>query len=75
MRILLVEDDLTAARGVSLMLKSSGAAVDHTETGEEALELARHYEYTSSSWTSCCPTSRDMTWCGECAGPTTTPRC
>ena len=45
MQILLVEDDLTAARGVSLMLKSSDAVVDHTETGEEALELARHYEY------------------------------
>jgi two-component system, cell cycle response regulator CtrA len=45
MRILLVEDDLTAARGVSLMLKSSGAVVDHTDTGEEALELTRHYEY------------------------------
>ena len=45
MRVLLVEDDLTAARGVSLMLKSSGAVVDHTDTGEEALELARHYEY------------------------------
>jgi DNA-binding response OmpR family regulator len=28
MRILLVEDDLAAARGVSLMLKSSGAASD-----------------------------------------------
>ena len=36
MRVLLVEDDLTAARGVSLMLKSSGAVVDHTDTGEEA---------------------------------------
>ncbi len=45
MRVLLVEDDLTAARGVSLMLKSSGAVVDHTDTGEEALELTRHYEY------------------------------
>jgi two-component system cell cycle response regulator CtrA len=45
MRVLLVEDDLTAARGISLMLKSSGAVVDHTDTGEEALELIRHYEY------------------------------
>ena len=45
MRILLVEDDLTAARGVSLMLKAAGAVVDHSDTGEEALELSRHYEY------------------------------
>src|ERR1700744_3746133 len=45
MRILLIEDDLGAARGISLMLKSSGAVVDHADTGEEGLELARHYDY------------------------------
>ena len=45
MRVLLVEDDLTVARGLSLMLKSGGAVVDHCDTGEEALELARHYDY------------------------------
>jgi two-component system cell cycle response regulator CtrA len=45
MRVLLVEDDLTAARGVTLMLKAAGAVIDHSETGEEALELSRHYEY------------------------------
>ncbi len=45
MRVLLVEDDFTAARGVSLMLKAANAVVDHADTGEEALELVRHYEY------------------------------
>jgi two-component system cell cycle response regulator CtrA len=45
MRVLLVEDDFTAARGVSLMLKTANAVVDHADTGEEALELVRHYEY------------------------------
>jgi two-component system cell cycle response regulator CtrA len=45
MRILLIEDDLIAARGVSLMLKTGGAVVDHADTGEEGLELARHYDY------------------------------
>lgn len=45
MRILLVEDDLIAARAVSMMLKSISAAVDQTDTGEEAIELARHYDY------------------------------
>jgi len=45
MRVLLVEDDVTAARGVCLMLKAGGAVVDHADTGEEALELTRHYEY------------------------------
>jgi two-component system cell cycle response regulator CtrA len=45
MRVLLVEDDLTSARGMALMLKSSGSVVDQADTGEEALELSRHYEY------------------------------
>ena len=45
MRVLLVEDDLTAARGIALMLKAGGAVVDHADTGEEALELTRHYDY------------------------------
>ena len=45
MRILLIEDDLVAAKGTSLMLKSVGAVVDHSDTGEEGLELARHYDY------------------------------
>src|ERR1700761_1710965 len=45
MRVLLVEDDVIAARGISLMLKASGAIVDHADTGEEGLELSRHYDY------------------------------
>ena len=45
MRILLVEADPPAVHGITLMLKSSGAIVDHTDTGEEGLELAGHYEY------------------------------
>ena len=45
MRVLLVEDDLTAARGVTLMLKTQGMIVDAADTGEEALELARLYDY------------------------------
>src|ERR1700733_6786305 len=45
MRVLLVEDDLTAARGIAMVLKSGGIIVDSTDTGEEALELVRHYDY------------------------------
>ncbi|TPG41882.1 DNA-binding response regulator [Roseomonas nepalensis] len=45
MRVLLVEDDLTTSCGVTLMLKTQGMMVDATDTGEEALELARLYEY------------------------------
>lgn len=45
MRALLVEDDISAANGITLMLNASGAVVDAADTGEEALELARHYDY------------------------------
>jgi two-component system, cell cycle response regulator CtrA len=44
-RVLLVEDDLVAARGIILMLKADGTVVDHVDTGEEGLELVRHYDY------------------------------
>ena len=45
MRVLLVEDDLAAARGIAAMLKASAMVVDTVDTGEEALELARLYDY------------------------------
>ena len=45
MRVLLVEDDLAAARAVALMLKSGGAVVDDVDNGEEALDLVKHYDY------------------------------
>ena len=38
-------EDRPLARGLGLMLKSGGAVVDHCDTGAEALELARHYDY------------------------------
>ncbi|WP_188897240.1 response regulator transcription factor CtrA [Caldovatus sediminis] len=45
MRVLLVEDDLTTARGIALMLKQAGMVADTADMGEEALELARRYDY------------------------------
>lgn len=45
MRVLLVEDDALSARVVAMMLKANNAVVDQTDTGEEAIELARHYDY------------------------------
>jgi two-component system cell cycle response regulator CtrA len=45
MRVLLIEDDLIAARSVILKLKAGGAIVDHVDTGEEGLGLLRHYDY------------------------------
>lgn len=45
MRVLLVEDDFSVARGLALVLKSNGAVVDHTASGEEALDLCRLYDY------------------------------
>jgi len=45
MRVLLVEDDLTASRGLVAMLKAASMVVDAVDTGEEALELVRLYDY------------------------------
>jgi two-component system cell cycle response regulator CtrA len=45
MRVLLVEDDLVAARAMSQLPKTGGAVIDTADTGDEALELARHYDY------------------------------
>jgi two-component system, cell cycle response regulator CtrA len=55
MRVLLVDDDVTVGRGLSLSLslsltltltlKASGVIADLAETGQEALELLRPYEY------------------------------
>ncbi len=45
MRVLLVQDELVTARSVMQMLKANGGIVDHVDTGEEALELVRHYDY------------------------------
>ena len=45
MRALLVEDDLTVSRGIVAMLKSAAMIAEAVDTGEEALELARLYDY------------------------------
>ncbi len=45
MRVLLVEDEASASKAITIMLSSHGAVVDQTDTGEEALELVRRYDY------------------------------
>jgi two-component system, cell cycle response regulator CtrA len=45
MRVLLIDDDLTVSRGLTLVLRTAGAVVDPVETGEEGLELIRRYDY------------------------------
>ncbi len=45
MRVLLVEDDAIAARGISLMLKANHIVVDVAQTGEEAVEIVKRYDY------------------------------
>ncbi len=45
MRVLLVEDDASASKAITMMLGSQGAIVDQTDTGEEALELVKRYDY------------------------------
>lgn len=45
MRVLVVDDDMQTSKGLRDFFRSKGAAIDLAETGEDALDLARHYEY------------------------------
>lgn len=45
MRILLVEDDLTIARSIELMLTQANYNVYRTDMGEEGIDLAKLYDY------------------------------
>lgn len=46
MRILIVEDDAPLARSIVALLRSAGHAVDHVETGEDALLIAGGEPYS-----------------------------
>ena len=45
MRVLLVEDDSTISRSVTLMLKAENMVVDAADLGEDAIEIAKLYDY------------------------------
>lgn len=45
MRVLLIEDDTSVSNSVSLMLRSEGYIVDHTDLGEDGLEIGKLYDY------------------------------
>jgi two-component system cell cycle response regulator CtrA len=45
MRVLLVEDDVATSQAMELMLRSEGLNVFPTDLGEEALSLAKLYDY------------------------------
>jgi two-component system cell cycle response regulator CtrA len=45
MRVLLVEHDVTATRGMRFFLRGRNVVVDTTDTGEEALDLLKHDDY------------------------------
>jgi two-component system cell cycle response regulator CtrA len=45
MRVLLIEDDFSAAKTVARVLRSNGYACDTTDLGEDGLQLAKIYDY------------------------------
>lgn len=45
MRVLLIEDDLNAARPLVDALQSSGAVVEEIDSGEEALQMVKVYDF------------------------------
>ena len=75
MRVLLVEDDITAARGIVGVLKAAAMIVDTADTGEEALELAKLYDYDIIVLDLGCPTWRATRSSAACAPPGSRRRC
>ena len=45
MRILLVEDDVSSAKSIEMMLKPAGYVCDGTDLGEDGLEIGKLYDY------------------------------
>ncbi len=45
MRVLMVENDLVSCRSLTQALRGNGAVVEHVESGDEALEMVRHYDF------------------------------
>ena len=45
MRVLIVDDETLSNRALANLLRSNGVIVDQTDRGEDAIELARHYDY------------------------------
>ena len=45
MRVLVVENEGLANRSLVQLLRANGVIVDQIDTGEDALDLARHYDY------------------------------
>ncbi len=45
MRVLLIEEDLPTTRRLASALRANGCVIDESGTGEEGIELTRHYDY------------------------------
>ena len=45
MRVLLIDADPAATRALTGLLRGGGAVVEHAATGEDGLDLVRHYDY------------------------------
>ena len=45
MRVLMIEDDVLSNRALVQALRDGGAVVEQLDSGEEALEMLRHYDY------------------------------
>jgi two-component system, cell cycle response regulator CtrA len=45
MRVLIIEDDISTAQSIELMLKSASFNVYTTDLGEEGIDLGKIYDY------------------------------
>jgi DNA-binding response OmpR family regulator len=67
MRVLIIEDDISTAQSIELMLKSASFNVYTTDLGEEGIDLGKIYDYDLFSSTSTCRTCQASKSCAACA--------
>ena len=75
MNVLLVEDDLVLADGLSRMLKSHGLSVNTVNNGTDADALLQRYTATVLVLDIGLPAWMVLKWCAGCAPAAATCRC
>ena len=75
MRALVVEDDPVSAKLIDAALKSEGIISEPAETGEDAIDLAKHYDFDIVVLDIRLPDMEGSRWCAGCARPRSARRC
>ena len=70
MRALLVDDDVSSASLVKLAVEPENITVERTESGLEALDMVKRYDFDVMILEQDLSDIEATGWCGACARPT-----